>query len=279
MAIRFSSAGSEQIMTSLAAYFLALFGNFLLSLGFSLQKKYVSWLSAKRRGVRIKRGEIIGWLSGFTLMNLQPIFNYLALGKLAPNIVAAIGGSNIVFTIILSYFLLGERIPAGKIPWIALMAGSLALAGFVGQESSKQFQVEAFWTAFFIPTGFAMLVLLANRKMTPAQVGIFLGSAAGALGGFMVLALEALRMTRGSDFMSWIFSPYLYVYIFCGISSFSIKQVAFERGRMAAVAPSFYGLLVLYPSIATYFVSSVPLHPQQILALLGISVSIILISL
>ncbi|MEN6296435.1 MAG: hypothetical protein ABFC92_00635, partial [Rectinema sp.] len=91
-------------MTIVAAYFTALFGNFLLSLGFSLQKKHISWLSAKRRGEKVRRGEIIGWTSGFILMNMQPVFNYLALGKLAPNIVAAISGSNIIFTILLSYF-------------------------------------------------------------------------------------------------------------------------------------------------------------------------------
>jgi drug/metabolite transporter (DMT)-like permease len=266
-------------MTIVAAYFTALFGNFLLSLGFSLQKKHISWLSAKRRGEKVRRGEIIGWTSGFILMNMQPVFNYLALGKLAPNIVAAISGSNIIFTILLSYFMLGEQIPVGKIPWIVLMTVSLAYAGFVGQESSQHFKADAFWIAFLIPACFAMLMLLTSRRMRPKQVGIFLGSAAGALGGFQLLALEALRITHGADFLSWILSPYLYVYIFCGIASFFIKQVAFGRGKMTAVAPSFYGLLVLYPSIATYFVSEVPLHVPQLFAFAGISLSIVLISL
>jgi len=96
-------------MSTAAAYFTALLGNFLLSLGFSLQKKHVSWLSAKRRGEKVRQGEVIGWTSGFILMNLQPIFNYLALGVLPPNVVAAIGGSNIIFTIVLSYWMLGEK--------------------------------------------------------------------------------------------------------------------------------------------------------------------------
>jgi hypothetical protein len=248
-------------------------------LGFSLQKKHVSWLSAKRRGEKVRRSEIIGWTSGFILMNVQPIFNYLALGALAPNIVASISGSNIIFTILLSYFMLGEKIPTGKIPWIVLMAVSLAYAGFVEQESSQHFRVDAFWIAFFIPTAFAMLMLFASRRMSPEQAGISLGSAAGALGGFMVLALEALRLSHGSNFLSWLASAYLYVYIFCGISSFLIKQVAFERGKMTAVAPSFYGLLVLYPSIATYFVSELPLHLPQLFAFGGISLSIVLLSI
>jgi drug/metabolite transporter (DMT)-like permease len=266
-------------MSTVAAYFTALFGNFLLSLGFSLQKRHVGWLSAKRRGEEIRRGEVVGWMCGFILMNVQPIFNYLALGVLAPNIVAAIGGSNIIFTILLSYCLLGEKISPKKIPWIILMAASLAYAGFVEQEASQHFKVEAFWIAFFIPTAFAMLMLFASRHMSPEQVGIFLGSAAGALGGFMVLALEALRVTHGPDVLSWFASAYLYVYIFCGISSFLIKQVAFERGKMTAVAPSFYGFLVLYPSIATYFVSELPLHVPQLFAFAGISLSIALLSL
>lgn len=266
-------------MNTITAYFAALFGNFLLSLGFSLQKKHVHWLSAKRRGESIMHGEIIGWVSGFILMNVQPIFNYLALEKLAPNIVAALGGSNIIFTILLSYFMLGEQIPSRKVPFIFLLMASLAYAGLVGQEASQQFNAQAFWVAFFIPTAFAMLVLFASKRMSPERIGLFLGSAAGALGGFMVLALEALRMNYGPSVLNWFLSAYLYVYLFCGITSFLIKQFAFERGKMTAVAPSFYGLLVLYPSIAAYFVSNVPVRVPQLIAFGGISAAIVLISI
>ncbi|MCX8014197.1 MAG: hypothetical protein N3A02_07905 [Rectinema sp.] len=262
-------------MSTASAYFLALFGNFLLSLGFSLQKKNVAWLSARRRGERRQTREVVGWSFGFLLMNLQPIFNYLALKGLAPNIVAAVSGSNIVFTIILSRILLSEHVPRRKMLWILILAASLAMAGLVGQESSTVFRVDPFWFAFFIPTAFAMLVLLVMRRIGARKIGLFLGSAAGALGGFMVLVLEGLRLTHGSDFLSWIASPYLYVYIFCGVSSFLIKQVAFEKGDMNAVAPSFYGLLVLYPSIAAYFISEVSLQPLQVLAFGGIALSII----
>ena len=153
-------------MNTITAYFAALFGNFLLSLGFSLQKKHVHWLSAKRRGESIRRGEIIGWASGFVLMNVQPIFNYIALETLAQNIVAALGGSNIIFTIVLSYFLLGERMPPRKIPFFVLLMASLVYAGVVGQEASRQFNVQAFWVAFFIPTAFSMLVLFASKRMS-----------------------------------------------------------------------------------------------------------------
>lgn len=274
LAVRFGQADGEQTMTVLSAYFLALMGNFLLSLGFSLQKKNVAWLSAKKRGKVRQTREVAGWAFGFLLMNLQPVFNYLALKGLAPNIVAAVSGSNIIFTILLSRILLGERIAREKWIWIVLLALSLAMAGLVGQESSSVFNAEAFWIAFFIPTAFAMLVLLGMRRIGARQIGLFLGSAAGALGGFMVLVLEGLRLNHGSDFLSWVASPYLYVYIFCGVSSFLIKQVAFEKGDMNAVAPSFYGLLVLYPSVAAYFVSAVAMHPVQLAAFGGIALSI-----
>ena len=48
---------------------------------------------------------------------------------------------------------------------------------------------------------------------------------------------------------------------------------------MTAVAPSFYGLLVLYPSIAAYFVSNVPVRVSQLIAFGGISAAIVLISI
>jgi len=124
-----------------------------------------------------------------------------------------------------------------------------------------------------------MIVLFVNKRISPKSIGIFLGSAAGALGGFMVLALEALRITYGTSVLSWLISIYLYVYFFCGIASFFIKQFAFERGDMNAVAPAFYGVMVLYPSIAAYFVSNVTVQTSQIISYIGIGVSIALISM
>jgi len=99
---------------------------------------------------KIRRSEVFGWLTGFILMNIQPVFNYIALEKLTPNIVAALSGSNIIFTIVLSYFLLGEHIKSSKIPWIGLLALSLAYAGLSGHEAVRQFNAEAFWLLPFL---------------------------------------------------------------------------------------------------------------------------------
>lgn len=266
-------------MTPLGAYAAALAGNFLLSLGFTLQKRHVRWLSARKRGEKTRRADVVGWLAGFTLMNIQPIFNYLALAALAPNVVAAVGGSNIVFTILLSRFMLHEHLKTSRIPWVVMMTAGLAWAGFLQQEATGLFNIQAFWTAFFIPTSVALLALLLVSRMGPNMTGVALGSVAGSLGGFMVLVIEALRRTEGTASLEWFLSPYLYVYLFCGIASFMIKQVAFERGNMNAVAPSFYGFLVIYPSIAAYFVSGLAFSLEQAGAFILIAVSIAMLAL
>jgi drug/metabolite transporter (DMT)-like permease len=267
------------VMSSVLAFFTALFGNAILSLGFVLQKKYVNWLSAKRNGVKAKPIEIIGWTSGFILMNIQPIFNYLALHGLSTNVVAATAGSNIAFTTLFSFLLLGEKMRPSKLPWVIVLLCAIGIAGFTSVEESHKFDRLIFYLAFAAPAFLAIVIIINLKRIPKKLIGLSLGAIAGALGGFMVLALQALRHKEGQAFSAWIFSPYLYLYIICGISSFSLKQVAFEKGHMNSVAPSFYGMMVLWPSAAAYLIFLTPIVPAQTISFFMIVLSVSILTI
>jgi len=254
---------------------LALCGNFILSLGLTLEKKHVGWIHSKRQRLRMQPEEIAWWGAGFFLTNIQPVFNYFALGKLSANVVAALCGSNVAFTMLLSSWLLKERITRQKIRWIALLTASLAAVGVTQQPSEAVFHAVAFWIAFFLPALFTLGALFSLDKKWHIPEGLLLGISAGSFAGFMVLAMAALKMTEGAFSLHWLASPYFYVYFFCGIASFLVSQFAFRRGKMNTFAPSYYGLAVLYPAIAAYFVSGIAVVPFQLVGFAGIAVSIV----
>lgn len=262
------------VLSPALAFFTALFGNAILSLGFVFQKKYVSWLSARRRGIKAKPREILGWTTGFILMNLQPIFSYIALHGLSPNVVAAATGSNIAFTTLFSYFLLGEKMKPGKLLWVLVLLSAIAIASFTSAEETHKFDPLAFYLVFALPAFLALVIVYGLRRIPKRVIGVSLGAIAGSLAGFMVLALQALRLEEGHSLVEWALSPYLYIYLFCGISSFALKQVAFEKGYMNSVAPSFYGMMVLWPSATAYLIFLTPIVPAQTLSFFLIVLSV-----
>ena len=262
-------------MTSFIGYLLALCGNFILSLGLTLEKKHVGWIHSKQHGPRRQPEEIAWWGAGFLLTNIQPIFNYFALETLSANVVAALCGSNVAFTMLLSSWLLQEHIDRQKIRWIALMTASLATVGLTQQPSVAVFHALSFWVTFSLPALFALGTFFSLQRKWHISEGLLLGISAGSFSGFMVLAMAALKLTEAAFSLHWLLSPYFYIYFFCGIASLFISQFAFRRGKMSAFAPSYYGVAVLYPSIAAYFVSGIAVVPFQLVGLAGIVVSIV----
>lgn len=262
-------------MTATLALFLALVGNAILSLGMVLQKRHVGWIGGKGDAVQTnRRRDQVFWGLGFFLMNIQPVFNWFALLGLPANIVAAAAGSNVAFTALFSVPLLGERMGKRGLSWTALLFSAIALAGFRGGASGGAFRIMALWLALALPLGVG-LVLLGLRRKRGAVLATGIAAAAGALGGSMLLSLGALGLASGSPSLGWLASPYLYSYLVGGISAFGLVQIAYKDGSMSSTAPAYYGLQVLWPALASYFVFGVPFDPFQFLAFALICLSVV----
>ena len=70
----------------------------------------------------------------------------------------------------------------------------------------------------------------------------------------MVFPLRALQVAASPGVAGWLSSPYFYAFLAAGCSSMIFIQAAYKDGEMAAVAPALYGMQVLWPALASYFV-------------------------
>ena len=112
-------------MNVLLATLVALAGNFLLSLGMVLQKRNVAWIGATEKNAPSYRSARSGWIVGFVLMNVAPIFNYFALMGLPANVVSALIGANVAFTALLAAVFLKEGLGKRRLAFIALLFAAL----------------------------------------------------------------------------------------------------------------------------------------------------------
>ena len=133
----------------------ALSGNFILSVSMILQKRYVSWFGYKGLKDSAYRQKRFGWVLGFTLMNLAPILNYIALLGLPPNVVGAASGTNVAFTAILATFMLGERLNAGKIFWTGVMFSMMVIAALRAYDGTTMTSLVLLYISF------ALLLILS----------------------------------------------------------------------------------------------------------------------
>lgn len=138
-------------MNPIIAAIIVLAGNFLLSLGMVLQKRNVGWLGAPDRHSAERRRESLGWLAGFILMNIAPIFNYLGLLGLPSNVVSALLGSNVAFIALLSALFLKERLSKRRIAWSFVLFAALILAGLRGASGGSRLNATAFYLFGALP--------------------------------------------------------------------------------------------------------------------------------
>jgi drug/metabolite transporter (DMT)-like permease len=290
-------------------------GNSLQKLNIGWMKKTASLDAiAAPKTDRSRAVLFMGWFIGFLMMNSVPVFQFIALLGLPANVVAAFAGSSVAFTAIFARFLLGERIGLRRTLWTLVLFAAIAGAGLLG----KSFADEAGFspTALFIFIGLPLLATLGllifrckgdcngdraqrdkgdkgaqqgdrangaerterdraqNKHLAPFFAGI-----SGCFGGYMVITMRALQIDAGANIsIEWFSSPYLYAFILCGFGGFSIVQLAYKDGEMARVAPALYGMQVLWPAIASYFVFGSPFVILQATAFLIVAISVVAIA-
>jgi drug/metabolite transporter (DMT)-like permease len=271
-----------------AAAAIAVTGNFVLSLGMSFQKRHVGWIGRpvplppereRRRDGRARRDFAL-WFLGFMLVNIVPAFQYLALTGLSTNVVGAAAGTSVAFTAILAKLFLKERLGNRRLAWTVLLFAAIAAAGFLGEGGSSAAEglsPAALFVFLGVPFAAGAALFAARGRLKGPRLAASLAAVSGCLGGFMVFPLRALQVDASPGIAGWLASPYLYALFAAGISSLFLIQAAYKDGEMAAVAPAFYGMQVLWPALASYFVFGAKFLPIQTAAfvLVGVCVAVI----
>lgn len=270
-------------MGAAPAFAAALAASAILSLGMVLQKRHVLFVGFKGpRDAAFQRSRR-GWLAGFTLVNLAPPFNYLALLGLPANVVAGVSGSNVAFAALFSALLLGERIGLRELLLSLALFGAIALAGLRGGAASTTMNPAASpellfaWLFILVPIVLAVAAALLRKRLKGPILAVLIGALSGAMGGFMLIPLKLLGGAE-PRIAVWLAAPWLWLYLAAGIASFAFVQLAYKDGEMKRVAPAFYGLQVLWPALASLFVFSQSFDPLQWVAFAVIGACVTLIA-
>jgi probable blue pigment (indigoidine) exporter len=250
----------------LTAAIIAVAGNFILSLGMTLQKAHIGWLGSKSPRDGVSRRDLWLWLLGTTLMNIVFIFNYLALTGLSTNVVGAITGTSVAFTAMLSALVLKERPGARRITWTIVLFAAIAAAGFLGERGSsggEALSPVALYAFLALPLAAGGVLLALRQRFKGTRFAVGIAASSGALGGFMMFPMRAVQVAADPSLAGIIVSPYFYSYLLAGATSFILIQAAYKDGEMSTVAPALYGMQVLWPAVGSIFVFGAEFRPAQ----------------
>jgi drug/metabolite transporter (DMT)-like permease len=268
---------------------IAVSGNLVLSLGMALQKRHVGWIGRKARPKpeleRRREGRLLRdfffWFLGFMLVNIVPAFQYFALMGLSTNVVGAVAGTSVAFTAVLAKLFLRERLGKRRSAWTVLLFAAIAAAGFLGEGGSSRvegFSPAALYLFLALPIVAGGALFAFRGRLKGPRLAAALAAISGCLGGFMVFPLRALQVAAEPGIAGWLASPYLYAFLAAGFSSFVLIQAAYKDGEMAAVAPAFYGMQVLWPAIGSHLVFGAKFLPVQTAAFVLVAVCVTVIA-
>jgi drug/metabolite transporter (DMT)-like permease len=246
-------------------FLIALVVNAANSLGMVLQKKGIGWQrKGRERDASWRRDRRI-WLLGFLLVTVVPGLNFFALLALSPDIVGAMIGMNVAFTLLFSALLLEEKLKARGIAASAVMFASIvALVLFKGSAGLGAWSwppLALVWAAPFAIAGIAWLLMrgrparAGSRENTHSNsYGAVMGAVSGALSGAMFVFLKIAQLECSSNILRYAYMPYMYIYLTAALGGMYLMQIAYRHGSINAVAPAAYGSQVVYPVVATWLV-------------------------
>jgi drug/metabolite transporter (DMT)-like permease len=198
------------------------------------------------------------WMAGFGLMLMGLASQLVALTRVPMTVAQPVFSSGIVFLLLLTMTVLGERLTAHE--WTGL-AG--ITAGVVCVVASLDARADTPGTG-----GHLVRVLVVAVPSTLAGVALFVatrrngndgdvpyGLAAGIVYGVAGVVIKAL--SASIDFhspaaivRSALLSPYLYLFAPVVLSGFLIFQTALQRGRASIVAPVSTVVSTIYTVVA-----------------------------
>lgn len=264
----------------------AVLGSAVISLGMVLQKKGVAWLAPRRGGAEAAgdaryRRDRATWLVGFALNNSLVVFYFFALKALEPSVVGAMMGLNVVFTAAFSALALDERVSRRTAIGSAALVAFIAAANLsspAGFESSAApfATILAFYAAPFLIAA-AALGLRRRARLGDGPYASLFALCAGCLEGIVIVLVKAMGHAKGGRVLSYLATPYLYMYVVATVGVVAFMQVAYSHGRMTAVAPSLWGAQIAYPVLIAYSAYSVPIMPIQALSFAGIFCCVVII--
>jgi multidrug transporter EmrE-like cation transporter len=254
-------------MTFGFSIFLAVLAYTLLSSGFVLMKKGISWIGYKGKKDRKYYKNIFTWVTGFVIMNSYIVPNAVALKYLEPHIVSAFAGWGVVVLVFLSHSVLKESLfKSDFIFSLVIFISIISLNIFELKNDRDIVKLSYLISASLLPLFIiipAFLKPVSKRLKTILFAGV-----SGISTGMIIVSIKTLVTFSGFNISRYLTSPYLYLYLFFSISAFITLQVSYKMGRMMLVGPVQYSASIIYPVLCSYFVFGNNLRLIQIASIL-----------
>jgi multidrug transporter EmrE-like cation transporter len=240
-------------MSQVIGNLLAFLGFTVFSTGTVLMKAGTPWL--KWHGARDKqfRRYLTFWLIGFACYNISIVPNLLAAKILPAYIISAISGWQIVVIVLLSAWLLKERVFLSDALYALLIVGGIFILNIV----EKPFVAGAVNTgAFYVLLAAPAILLLpaawprSGTKLKATLFAVF----SGCINGFSLVILNIVTRQYGYDIPRYFTTPYPYLFLGAGVLGFLALQLALRWSDMMLVGPLQTSLTIVYPAVCSYFI-------------------------
>jgi len=255
---------------------LSMLGFSVFSAGIVLTKAGGAWLKWPGHKNRDFYKALAIWLLGFLLYNVAVVPNMIASKSLPPHIISAISGWGIPAVVLLSAWLLKEKLFKSDLINALLMFAAIIVLG-LSDRSSAATQINQ--TSFYILLALPLVLLLPLifRRPSGRLRAILLAAFAGSAGGLALVIMNIVVKSLGFDIFSYLDSPWPYLYILVSVAQFIGMQLAMRFGSMILVGPLQYALMILYPVAASYFVFQAALGVVQLIMIVLIVACCVLI--
>lgn len=241
-------------MDYLFAVIMAALAYLSVSAGLVLMKKGIDWLGWKRdKNSEYYRNMVI-WITGFIVMNIYGVPSAIALKVLPAHVVSAFAGWGIVAVILLSAWLLKEKIVLREMFYSSVIVVSITMINLLKEESTA-FSDKPEYSGLFVVALLPLLLIPLNRFFDSRRVqAVAWAVVAGSSAGLMVIFLKLLVTDRGYNIAEYFSSGWLWLYIFYALLSLVAIQMACKKGEMVEIGPVQYSANILWPLVAAALV-------------------------
>ncbi len=247
----------------------------LISIGFVLQKKGISWIGWKGEKDKKYFRNFLLWISGFIIMNIYGIPSAIALKTLPPHMVSAFAGWGIIVLVFLSKFFLKEQIFKSDYFYSGIVISGIVLMNLT-ENISPDIDISTgvlTFVFFLFPLVLFIIVMFLDHKNISGN--ILFAAVSGCSAGLMIVSLKGLVHLFGYRVIEYFGSEFFYLYIFFAILSLVSLQMSFKAGPVMITGQIQYSTTIIYPVAGSLIVFSGTTGIFQLLSLLLITAGVI----
>lgn len=255
---------------------MALTAYTMLSLGFVMQKKGITWIGWKGAKNRVFYRNLSVWVGGFVIMNIYGVPSAVALKTLPAHIVSAFAGWGIIMLVVFSFLILKEKITQWDYFYFFMIVIGIFLLGMFEQGAKQRLeQVDSLGLGFMCVVPVLIFAGMLPRVWSKQIKTAGYAAVSGMCAGLMVVSLGLLVLQYGYRIALYPKSIYVYLYIVAALMSLTGLQLALKNGDMIAIGPMQYGMTIIYPVLGNLIVFHRMIHVIQIIAVAIIVFSVI----